>query len=338
MSDEYLWDRSGDPDPEVAALEQLLGQLGHRAAPGTWPAPAPKRRWPAYVAYGAVAASIALMIGATFLTTRVAHPTWQVVSVAGTPRVGAADVGTEGTIRVGEWLETDASSRARIDVGLVGQVQVGPNSRIGLLKTQPTEHRLSLARGTIEARIWAPPGLFFVETRSAVAIDLGCVYSLEMDEGGEGLLRVKTGFVGFEYGGRESFVPQGAACATRPDLGPGTPYYEDANAAFHAALERVDTLSAGSSGHADALTTVLAEARKADALTLWHLLSRVETADRARVFDRLAALVPPPPTVTRDGIVQLDRPMLDLWWDALGLGNTTFWRAWKGSYPLSKPR
>lgn len=334
MSDEYVWDRSGKPDPDVAALEQLLGPLGHRAAPGGWLTRAPKRRWPAYLAYGALAASVLLIVGATFMTTRVGHPTWQVVSVAGTPRVGAAQVGAAGTIGVGEWLETDASSRARIDVGLVGQVEVGPNSRIGLLKTEPTEHRLSLARGAIEARIWAPPGLFFVETRSAVAIDLGCVYSLEVDEGGEGLLRVKTGFVGFEYGGRESFVPQGAACATRPDRGPGTPYYEDATAAFRAALDRVDTLPPGSNAHADALATVLAEARKADALTLWHLLSRVEANDRARVFDRMAALVPPPPSVTRDGIVQLDRLMLDLWWNAVGLGDTTFWRAWKGIYPL----
>lgn len=339
---EYLWDRSGEPDPDVAALETLLAPLGHHARPesrAAWTATAPaRRRWPSLMVYGALAASITLLVGATVISTRVVQPSWQVVSVAGTPRVGLSTVGARGALTVGEWLETDSTSQARIDIGLIGQVAVGPNSRVGLVKTQPTEHRLSMQRGMIEAFIWAPPGLFFVETKSAVAIDLGCRYTLEMDEGGEGLLRVITGFVGFEYGGRESFVPQGAACATRPDLGPGTPYYESATPAFRAALDRVDTLRRESREYDEALTTVLGEARREDALTVWHLLTRVDGDDRPRVFDRMASLVPPPAAVTRDGILQLDRPMIDRWWDALELGDTTFWRTWKGPYPLSSPR
>ncbi len=30
--DDYLWDRSGEPDPEVAALEKLLAPLAHDPA------------------------------------------------------------------------------------------------------------------------------------------------------------------------------------------------------------------------------------------------------------------------------------------------------------------
>ena len=30
MSDDYLWDRSGPPDPEVARLEELLRPLGRQ--------------------------------------------------------------------------------------------------------------------------------------------------------------------------------------------------------------------------------------------------------------------------------------------------------------------
>ena len=33
MSDKYLWDRSGPPDPEIARLEQLLGTLRSPDAP-----------------------------------------------------------------------------------------------------------------------------------------------------------------------------------------------------------------------------------------------------------------------------------------------------------------
>src|SRR5512146_155368 len=31
MSDDYLWNRSGPPDPELERLEQLLAPLGHDA-------------------------------------------------------------------------------------------------------------------------------------------------------------------------------------------------------------------------------------------------------------------------------------------------------------------
>jgi len=44
--------------------------------------------------------------------------------------------------------------------------------------------------------------------------------------------------------GHESFIPAGAACATRPKVGPGTPYFEDASARFRAASTRLDLRTA----------------------------------------------------------------------------------------------
>jgi len=84
---------------------------------------------------------------------------------------------------------------------------------------------------------------------------------------------------------------------------------------------------------------ILSEARKRDALTLWHLLSRVDTASRAVVFDRLAQLVPPPIGVTRDGILRLDPTMLDSWWNALDLGDISLWRHWERTWtnPVHQP-
>ena len=86
-----------------------------------------------------------------------------------------------------------------------------------LLETQPTEHRLELARGKMSARIWAPPRLFFVDTPSAVAADLGCAYTLEVDDQGASLLQVTSGWVALELKDRESMVPAGAPA--KRDLG-----------------------------------------------------------------------------------------------------------------------
>jgi len=105
------------------------------------------------------------------------NPSWQVTRIEGTPKIGTEQISKNGSLGVGEWLETDENSRAQIAVGQIGHVEIDPNTRVRLLTNQPTEHRLQLERGRMSAQIWAPPRLFFVDTPSAVAEDLapGCV-------------------------------------------------------------------------------------------------------------------------------------------------------------------
>jgi hypothetical protein len=239
--------------------------------------------------------------------------TWEVASLAGSPQVGSARVGKKTRLGVGEWLETDADSRAELSVANIGQVEIDPGTRLRLVSTKLTEHRIELARGRMHARIWAPPRLFFVDTPSAVAADLGCAYTLEVDDNGRSLLHVTSGWVALEAKGRESMVPTGASCVTQPGAAPGTPFFADASEAFRDALSRFDF----SQGGADALSILIKEARPRDTLTLWHLLARTSGADRARVYERLAQFAPPPASVTREGALSLDRRMLDAWKDAL---------------------
>jgi hypothetical protein len=221
-------------------------------------------------------------------------------------------------LRVGQWLETDGVSKAKIDVADIGHIEVQPNTRIRLVETRSDEHRLALDRGAMEAQIMAPPRLFFVETPSAVAVDLGCAYTLKVDEVGRGLLHVTLGWVSFEREGRESIVPAGALCETRPAVGPGTPYFEDTPLPLRTALTAFDFEQGG----AEALEVVLEAARQRDSLTLWHLLPRTTAAEREAVYGRLKALVRPPETVTREGIMRLDSHLLKLWWERI---ENTLW-------------
>lgn len=253
---------------------------------------------------------------------------WRVKRLDGTPTVGAERISNNGELAVGDWLETDGKSRAQIAVGSIGSVEVDENTRVRLLETQPTEHRLELARGKMSAHIWAPPRLFFVNTPSAVAADLGCAYTLEVDDQGSSLLRVTSGWVALELQNRESVVPAGAACETRPTLGPGTPYFEDASNVFRQSLKTVD-FDPDAHARSAALASVLDQARPRDTLTLWHLLARVDGEDRARVYDRMAALAPPPAGVTREGILTLDQKMLDAWRDDL----ETTWMGFSKNVP-----
>jgi hypothetical protein len=290
---------------------------------------------------------LALLIGSVWVYLRwpqreVAHdvrevannePAWAVKRIEGSPKIGERQMGEQGRLAIGQWLVTDEASRAQISVGDIGEVRVEPNSRIGLVAARADEHRLAIPKGKLHAFIWAPPRQFYVDTPSAVAVDLGCTYTLEVSDDGQGLLQVTTGWVAFEWEGRESFVPAEAECVTRPRLGPGTPYFNDASREFRDSLAQFDTAQLGDPARASALEEILHRSRKKDAITLWHLLTRTNEAELGRVYDRLAKLIPPPKIVTRDGILLGDRAMIDAWWDELELGDTEWWRMWKGPIP-----
>jgi predicted anti-sigma-YlaC factor YlaD len=249
----------------------------------------------------AFAASVVLaLLGAAYWS--VAHRSgtrWDVVRMDGSPEV----------IGAGDWVETDARSSASVKVGEIGSVEIAPNTRLRVLTARRDEHRLALARGEIRAKISAPPRLFFVETVSGTAVDLGCEYTLNTDEAGFGLLRVTKGWVSFQWQGIESLVPAGASCRIRPNFGPGIPYFDDASDNMKHALENFGSEKAGDA----ALSAILAEARVRDTLTLWHLLSRVEVQDRARVYDRIASLTPVPAGVSREEALKLDPETLRRW-------------------------
>ncbi len=232
---------------------------------------------------------------------------WEFETISGSPRVGAGS--GKDRLAVGAFMETDAASRARIAVADIGNVEIQPNSLVKLVGTDPTQHRLSLERGRLRAQIFAPPRLFIVDTPSAVAVDLGCEYTLDVDKGGNSFLHVTSGFVALERDGRESIVPAGAMCMTRKGKGLGTPFSAETSKEFRAALERFDFAAGGSR----AVQAMLETREFYDIITLWHLLTRVQNADRDKIFDALAAYVEPPSDVTREGILSLNKKMLASW-------------------------
>ena len=345
--DDYLWDGSGDPDPEIQRLEVLLKEFRHDRPALVFPELAGEGRWnflprwwglfPALATAAAALAAIAVLV--YFVPGRKPPPAtavgWDVSRLEGTPRIGAEAIsGKEGIrrFRVGQTLETDPQSRASLQAEDTGQIEVEPSTRLRLLTMNARLKQVALDRGTIHAYIWAPPGQFVVDTPSAMTVDLGCAYTLHVDDSGVGLVRTSLGWVGFKRNGHESFIPAGAACATRPKVGPGTPYFEDATLSLRSALARFDFEDSTPQQRAGDVARVLGEARKRDALTLWHLLARVDEPQRVLVYDRLAELAPVPAGITKEGILRLDQPMLDRWWNELGFDDISVWRYWERNW------
>jgi hypothetical protein len=235
------------------------------------------------------------------------------VDSVGAVRIGGDKVGNKARLAVGETLETGDFAQAKVTVSEIGEVELDSNSKIRLVRTGQAEHRLALDHGRMRATISAPPRLFFVDTPAAEAIDIGCVYTLQVDDAGTSILHVTLGWVALVRNGREVYVPRYAMCEARPGIGPGTPYFEDASETFVRALEEFDFENGGERP----FNTLLAEARPRDTFTLWHMLSRVKGDLRVRVLNRMIELVGLPNGITREGTLQLDQNMLDAWKDEM---------------------
>ena len=243
---------------------------------------------------------------------------WAVLPMAGTPTVAGVALTKGDELGAGEWLVTDAGSRASLAVGRIGTADVGPNSRVQLDRGGLTQHRLTLERGHLQVVISAPPRLFFVRTPSVLATDLGCAYTLEVDSAGASRLHVTAGWVELKQGTAVSLVPAGLVAEVAAGGRPGTPYPPDLPADVRAALRRLDA----GTGDATDLDLIVASLpgpsdfitlRRQSGITLWHLMQRVGPDLRPAVYQRLADLSAPPAGVTREGILALQRPMLERW-------------------------
>lgn len=341
MNDKYLWDRSGEPDPDVERLEHLLDEFRHRPValdytrlPASIPSGGLPWRWRRSILTAAACAA-AVLVG-TGLWWRSLQPVppaapppglWLARSLTGTPTVAGTPL--RGELRIGaeRWIETNTSSSVRLSANGVGMVDLGPGTRLRIVPSSDGDHRLALDRGSLHAHIWATPGSFAVETPSATALDLGCSYRLDVAPDGRGRLHVTLGWVGLGRHAVESLVPQGAVCLLRPGAGPGTPHFDDAPGALMEALSAIDATT--DRMPTAALETALAAARPRDAFTLWHLLRRAEGPQAVRLYARLAALSPPPAGVMRESILAKDKTALESWWNTFGLGDADLFGRWR---------
>lgn len=333
FDERYLWEREGPADPRVAALERALAPLRFAARevdPRAWETRRPAGPRRVRRALGGVALAAALSLAAIGLLYqwRFRWPegaAWTVATSAGAPRIDGARVGGRARLGAGSVLETSGGDAVRIAVARIGRLDVEPGSRLRLVATGGGRHRLALEHGAIAARLWAPPHSFGVTTAASAVYDLGCAFRLAVDDAGAGTLAVTSGWVEIEEGRRETLVPAGATARLYRD-GPGSPTYATASPDFLRAVAAVDEpLLVRGVPPPEALARLLTLARPADALTVFHLLTRVPRSQQPAVFERLATLLPPPAGVTRAGVLAGDPVEIDRWWRALGLAPVKRW-------------
>ena len=286
MSDDYLWNRSGPPDPDVEKLERLLAPLAHDAPLDQLRMR--RRRLPWIVLGVAVAAAAALVVYIA-LPAHARHCRggigFEFAAHEGEVMCDGAQL-AKGILPVGGELDT-GGHEASLAIADIGQATLGTHTRVRLDRTGPTRHQLTLDRGHLHAKVIAVPRLFAVATKHADIVDLGCEYNVDVDASGEGKVCVQSGRVELNAkAGAIVVAPMGTCAAILTGQRPGLPIGSAASAAMQAAVRAYDH------GEAGALDALLAAAERRDAITL--IAAAAIDAQGARVLERLMELSPPP--------------------------------------------
>jgi hypothetical protein len=277
--------------------------------------PSARNRYMKYAAITLIAAMIVVALLPSLLTDKNAvkidifKTSWPVINIKGVTTIDSKLFYGNTNLQIGDWLETKDSARARLDIPGVGSVMIEPNSRVKIVRSDDSEHRIEVDYGTINADINSKPRTFFVDTRSATAIDLGCEYTLTIDKTGDGILYVKEGMVALEQNGRQSLVPAGKFCMSKTGIGPGTPFRKNTSEELKTALIKYDFGEGGS----EALNTILKYAKKSDAVTLVNILPRVDEQSKPKVYARVSEFVPPPRRISYDSIPFIKIDELNDW-------------------------
>jgi hypothetical protein len=326
MSD-YLWDKSGEVDPEVARLESALAEARFDPAQHPLRLPPAKRdrTGKTLLVWGAAAIAAALLVAAGAGLFHRWRLDWE-------PGRAWTVAGRHDDLAVGDTLT--AVRPTTVDVARLGVLNVAPGASLSLDETRATSHRVTLNRGVIDVRVWAPPGRVTVRTPAGRVIDLGCIFRLEVDEAGAAHLRVETGWVNLENAHGNSFVPEGASATMRADREPEVPVYDDAPEAFRSAVRRLEEDHAAPDPNL--LRAVTFEARERDVITLLTLadVEGMSRFVRAGLLERASILHAPPRADAVQRILDGDRDAFWAWYDSLPLPSLkNWWRNWRDVFP-----
>lgn len=319
---DYLWDRSGAPDPDVARLESLLAPLAHTAPLDELRLARGKSRMTMVVAIAtAVAAVIALVVWWRWPVDHyegVACTGFGFVFTGqgGDVKCNGVDLAV-GVVPLTGTLDTGVRE-AELAIADIGKAKLGAQTRVRLDHSQfGKRHQLHLEHGRMHAKVDAVPKVFAVTTPSADVTDLGCEYTLELDRSGAGKIEVLTGQVELETGkGALLLAPAGTHARLLPGRRASLPLATSAAPKLVAAVRELEATS----DFADParIAEVLAAADVRDAITILNLYRVVPVAQKPTVLETLAKLVCPPQGLTVDEAMS-DKALLEMWLDEVYL-------------------
>ncbi len=215
--------------------------------------------------------------------------------------------------RQGESLMTDIKTKSIVHVPETCNIEVGVNSLVILEKAKDEANRIRLNKGTIKIINITEMPFFSIVVANSVIHDRGGEFIVTVDDKGNSKVQVNAAFVEIVHNGDSYFVDEGYLCNISNEFRPGTPYRFDASVEFKLAVEQFDYGSGGD----EAVSKIISLAREIDMLTLLAMIPRVSQLQRQILFQGISNYFPPSESVTRMGIIKLNKEMLYKWWEEI---------------------
>ncbi len=318
-SDDWLWDRTGAPDPEIERLEALLGGFGLDDARAQRPGDALRARTVAARPRrtGGASSRVWLRAAAVVVAAGLLVTAWLLLRAPGRPRFAASefvavlvDAQRDPVLRllpgerhvVGpEATRLQIGSRAQgFDIELV----LTPGSHFTVEALDPARSLVSLTAGQVDASVdpTLPAGALEIATPFGTCIDLGCRYVLSIDPDADSAeLAVTVGKVAFEDHARRVLVPAGAEVRASAAFGIGTPVFAEGAGLSPDLLRKFDESPADSPYRPDLAEKIaFAAGTPRDTLPLWHLFQDSDERVRTAAVKAMVRLVGRPRTKMLD--------------------------------------
>lgn len=235
---------------------------------------------------------------------------WKVSNITGTPYISNEAMAKLDSIRDGEYIITNDSSRAELFITDIGKVIVEPNTKLMIVKGEDGKNRISVEYGTIDADMQPVSNPVPVMLPSAIAMDNGSSYKLTVDQAGDGLFFVRSGKVEVISDKKQSVATAGTMLMTKKDKGVGTPFNAGSSPLLKKALFDFDF------GNCDmtCVTTIVNAATDEDAITLVNMLPHVNNEYKDKLYNKAVVFAPPPPNVPRrDSIPYINEKEIEEW-------------------------
>ncbi len=233
---------------------------------------------------------------------------WQLKLEYGNYQIGTA--GQKSSIDIEETLTTFDSTKVAMIIPNAGRVDVGSFSSLKIIKGKDSDNIFSLVLGKIYGNCRIDNPKLKIKTNLADIEVIAGRFTLELNNSGDLNLATDNGMLKVTTPAREILLVKDHRLRISANGNIGMPIHLRTNAQL---AEIIEQFSFGDSKVIDH-GLILQLATPIDGLTLLHLIMKAKTIEeRIPIFEKLSEFYPLIPGITNEGILNLDKNMLDEW-------------------------
>jgi RNA polymerase sigma-70 factor (ECF subfamily) len=255
---------------------------------------------------GWVLTTIAIGIAA-YLIIEGSLKDWEANLQSGTVTLGGHQLTGSSGFSGDETLKTAENSTAEIIIPAVGRILIESQSE---LKRLNEKNSAELFHGKINVDCSDAEEFFTLLIPASIISNyyLGSVYTVNVKTDKSGQIFVNKGWIKVVYKDKETIAAPNFYIDFDATFGISMPYAKNSDIEFINAVR--EFLYTKSEIHVERIVSL---ATQLNALSLWNLLSFISPAKRLLVYRKLNYLVPHPPAITNEDVLNLNSEILQIW-------------------------